>query len=77
MKNQNSAWKSAALAGVLIVASAGMAAAQFGTPDGLPPALEEVCDPLRRVACGQLGAFINQVNGYISNGTLAAARGKR
>jgi CSLREA domain-containing protein len=27
-------------------------------------------------ACGQLGAFINQVNAYISNGTLTAAEGQ-
>lgn len=57
MKNQSRAWKSAALAGVLIVASAGMAAAQFGTPDGLPPALEEVCDMTTGKANGLCVAY--------------------
>jgi hypothetical protein len=57
MKNQNRAWKSAALAGVMIIASAGMAAAQFGTPDGLPPALEEVCDMTTGKANGLCVAY--------------------
>jgi hypothetical protein len=57
MKNQNRAWKSAALAGVLMVASAGMATAQFGTPDGIPPALEEVCDMTTGKANGLCVAY--------------------
>lgn len=41
--------------------------------------LDHVADKLDRgqtnAACGQLGAFINQVNAYIGNGTLTAAQG--
>lgn len=42
--------------------------------------LEKVIDKLdggqTSAACGQLGAFINQVNAYIGNGTLTAAQGQ-
>ncbi len=42
--------------------------------------LEQVVDKLDReqtaAACGQLGAFINQVTAYIGNGTLNAAQGQ-
>jgi hypothetical protein len=42
--------------------------------------LNQVLDKLEReqtsAACGQLGAFINQVNAYIGNGTLTAADGQ-
>ena len=42
--------------------------------------LDQVVDKLdggqTTAACGQLGSFINQVNAYISNGTLTAAQGQ-
>lgn len=57
MKNRSRAWSAAALAGVLIIARAGAAAAQFGTPDGLPPVLEAVCDGTTGKANGLCVAF--------------------
>jgi len=55
---KNRAWKSAVLTSALIVASTGMGMAQqFGTPDGMPPALENVCDMTAGKANGLCVAY--------------------
>jgi hypothetical protein len=42
----------------------------------LEQALAKLEGEQTNAACGQLGAFLNQVNAYIGNGTLTAAQGQ-